>query len=161
MAELARKAVKTSEVRVAKFFTFDQNNSGGRFIENHKAGITHRVIIQAFDHEEANRRAEEIGIYFDDDYFYDCRCCGQRWYRTWKGEATDVPEVYGQDVSGGVYFPSAYHTQWTEAEAYIHYLSGKIVRVDTFVQPAELPAPEENPALSAPKAVLESGNTEG
>ena len=81
------------------FFTFNQNNSGGRFIVDEKRGIGTGVIIEADDYEEANERAELIGLYFDDDYYTDCRCCGTRWSRMYEFDrGYAVPSVYGEPL---------------------------------------------------------------
>ena len=62
-----------------KFYTFRENNSGGRFLLD-KEG----VIVLAESAEEANDIAEcnpDSPIYFDgvaDER--DCACCGDRWY---------------------------------------------------------------------------------
>jgi hypothetical protein len=80
-------------VKTAKFFTFTQNNSGGAFIRNDD--VSHFVIIEAFSSEEADSKAEKIGVYFDGcNTGRDCNCCGDRWSRAYEGE--DVPLIYGQ-----------------------------------------------------------------
>lgn len=57
-----------------KRFTFEQNNSGGAYI-----GPT-KVTVLAKSADEANRKAEEKGVYFDGVAFgVDCECCGDRW----------------------------------------------------------------------------------
>lgn len=62
-----------------KFYLFHQNNSGGYFIQNDSVDIY--VMIQAESAEDANNKAEEIGIYFDGvKNGNDCECCGDRWY---------------------------------------------------------------------------------
>jgi hypothetical protein len=106
-----------------KFFTFDQNNSGGSWDRDLKAGISETVIIEAADYEQANTRAEEIGLYFDGcENDLDCECCGDRWSRAWNDEGDDKPSLYGEDVF--------------EAKAgffrdivFIHYLNGEIQEV--------------------------------
>lgn len=75
-----------------KFFSYSQNNSGGKFIINDKRGIGPEVWVEAENADDANQRAEDIGIYFngcDDDR--DCPCCGDRWSACWgddDGEAS-------------------------------------------------------------------------
>ena len=76
------------------FYEYDQNNSGGGFIVNDD--VTYNVIIEADSADEADRRAEEIGIYFDDNYEVDCECCGTRWSYAYSGEKT--PMIYGKPV---------------------------------------------------------------
>ena len=68
---------------MAKFYTFRQNNSGGRFKQNNEVDI--KVVIEANNAEHANKRAEEIGIYFDGcSKGIDCPCCGDRWYEVYE-----------------------------------------------------------------------------
>ena len=106
-----------------KFFTFDQNNSGGSFDVDLKAGISETVIIEAADCEQANDRAEEIGLYFDGcENDMDCECCGDRWSRAWNGDGKDKPTLYGEDV----YEAKA---GWCRDIVFIHYLDGKIEKV--------------------------------
>jgi len=112
---------------MGKFFTFSQNNSGGRFKHDPKAGIGHYVIVEAKDADDANRRAEKIGLYFNgvaDDR--DCECCGDRWSEQWSNEGKDTPCIYDTDVSDGTYTPS-----WIGRglDSYIHYIDGTIKTV--------------------------------
>jgi hypothetical protein len=68
----------TQELKLV-YWEFDQNNSGGSFVENEE--LAHRVIIEAYSSEEACSKATEIGIYFNGcDEGMDCPCCGDRWY---------------------------------------------------------------------------------
>jgi hypothetical protein len=71
------------------FYTFFQNNSGGHFIG------PHTVIVEANDAAEANEIAEEKGgVYFDGVIRgMDCECCGDRWYRVWVLEGTQVLDM--------------------------------------------------------------------
>lgn len=67
-----------------KFYEYTQNNSGGSFIINDNVDTV--VTIQARSEDEANHRAEQIGIYFDGcESGRDCDCCGDRWVR-WPDE---------------------------------------------------------------------------
>jgi len=117
---MPKREVKT------KFFTFSQNNSGGGFREDAKAGIGHYVIIEALDADHANRRAEDIGLYFGGQG--DCPCCGDRWSEAWSGDGKDKPCIYEQDVSGGKY-KNEWVFSFTPKESYIHYLDGTIKTV--------------------------------
>lgn len=61
------------------WYKYRQNNSGGSFHIDDDVSIY--VLIQATSTDEADIKAQEIGIYFNgcqDDY--DCDCCGDRWY---------------------------------------------------------------------------------
>jgi len=98
------------------FYEYDQNNSGGGFIVNDD--VTYNVFIEADSREEADRRAEEIGIYFDDNFDVDCECCGTRWSYAYSGEET--PMIYGKPVE-------EYDEIWAndgEAYAYVYYKDG-------------------------------------
>lgn len=78
-----------------KFYTFSQNNSGGQFDEN----LSQYVIIEASSAKEANRKAREIGVYFNGiDEGYDCECCGDRWVEVCEEDATEKPSVYGEHI---------------------------------------------------------------
>lgn len=76
--------------------------------------------MEAGSVEEANARAEKIGLYFngvaEGD---DCSCCGDRWDPVFELEASPEPKVYGGPVD---------LTTKIEAEGFIHYLDGKIKR---------------------------------
>lgn len=103
-----------------KFFTFSQNNSGGSFDFLPNRGISHYVIVEARDSDEANDRAERIGLYFDGcESGADCECCGDRWSRAWATEGKDVPMVYADEVA---------ESTGDVADIYIHYADGRIVQ---------------------------------
>lgn len=109
-----------------KFFTFDQNNTGGTFIENDD--LRRFVIIEAKNSARANSRAEAIGIYFDgceDDI--DCPCCGDRWYRVLDDDdGYDVPHVYGTPIGDPV--ASDTPNEWLDlnyAQVVVHYADGR------------------------------------
>lgn len=82
-----------------KWFVFDQNNSGGRFVVNDK--LDTRVFIQAKNAKEANYLAETLGIYFNGvEDETDCDCCGDRWYAQYDDtKGTDEPSLYGQKIT--------------------------------------------------------------
>lgn len=92
-----------------KFYEFKQNNSGGKFIVDEK--VTNRVIIEAYNPDDANDIAESLGIYFDGDN--DCPCCGNRWY-----PATEFNEIK---------FPYKYDdcNTFNTIEEYAHFMSVK------------------------------------
>lgn len=104
-----------------KFFHYSQNNSGGSFAFDEKAGVTHHVVIEAYDYNHANARAENIGLYFDG--YGDCGCCGNRWYEQDSyHDATDKPTVYGEPVDE---FDGM---SWMDPgkEIAVHYLDGRV-----------------------------------
>lgn len=120
-----------------KYYTFDQNNSGGRFHIDPVAGITKHVIIEATNAKDANHRAEDVGIYFNGcDSNRDCPCCGDRWWRTTEQDGTESPEIYGQPAEQYKAMNAQFlqhivgqddHKKKKElSPIVIHYLSGEI-----------------------------------
>ena len=101
------------------FFEFSQNNSGGVFKLDKQFGIAPTVWIQADSFEEANLKAEEIGIYFNGcDSGTDCPCCGDRWYSQYSNsDGTNRPP---KSLGGSI--------EWVEAgyNIAIHYSDGSI-----------------------------------
>jgi len=74
------------------FYTFRQNNSFGMWKDPSRF-----VIIQATTAEEANRAAEQKGMYFNGcREGKDCNCCGDRWREAQDCDGTDAPLVYGK-----------------------------------------------------------------
>lgn len=105
------------------YYTFRQSKSGGYYKIDPSEGISQYVIIQADNAEEANERAEEIGLYFDGcDYGMDCLCCGDRWYRSYEEDGTETPEIFGRSL-----------LNYINAGVYVHYKSGTFVDVETYV----------------------------
>jgi hypothetical protein len=76
------------------FYDYQQNNSGGSF-----TGPAINVIVEADSVDDANRRAEDLGLYWygADHDGPDCPCCGDRWYQAYK-EGEVVPSLYGKPV---------------------------------------------------------------
>ena len=74
-----------------KWYSFDQNNSGGYYIRNRE--VQELVFIQAPTERYAKYRAQEI-FCGNDSY---CECCGERW-SYYLDEGTDVPEVFGTPI---------------------------------------------------------------
>ena len=72
------------------FYTYRQNNSGGSF-----CGPAMYVIIEATSENEANRLAEDLGLYFDGAG--DCECCGNRW--SYPDSPTEYPSIYDKKVT--------------------------------------------------------------
>lgn len=116
---------------MAKFYDFNQNNSGGTFVLDKSAGLTVHVIVEANDYEHANRRAEDIGIYFDGvEDGNDCPCCGDRWYRMYDEDGGELePTVYGEPAAEWVARPpkGLMGVRWVEqgSEVCIHYMDGR------------------------------------
>ena len=105
------------------FYSFDQNNSGGRFDFDEDVGITRYVVIEADSEDHANQIAEELGIYFDGvDKDLDCDCCGDRWCRTYGG-GDQEPCYYGKPIDKIV--NSTFKWMPKNKEACVHYLDGR------------------------------------
>jgi len=103
-----------------KFYTFSQNNSGGRFDFFPSNGISLNVIIEASSAGDANDRAERAGLYFDGcQAGQDCECCGDRWSRARMNDGKDSPMVCGDKVA---------ESSGDIADTYIHYADGRIVQ---------------------------------
>jgi hypothetical protein len=116
-----------------KFYTYSQNNSGGSFDQNEN--IAEYVIIEATSAADADRRAEEVGIYFNGCATgSDCSCCGDRWNEAY-GEGDTSPSIYGSPV--GDEYVSKYGFSLRNS-IIIHYYDGTkktipIVQVATTV----------------------------
>lgn len=106
-----------------KFYTYVQNNSGGRNIDNPTNGIGKIVIIEALNSDHANMLADRIGIYFDGvDSDIDCSCCGDRWYRVDEDGGTNAPDLYGDPINSVT-------EDWYGDHAFIHYLDKPFEKV--------------------------------
>lgn len=108
------------------FFHYTQNNSGGKFVSDALRGIGPHVIIEAPSGERANKRAEQIGLYFDGcEIGKDCSCCGDRWGRVYDSAVGDeTPCIWGDDAFAVEDFYAKGRVQHV---GYVHYASGKIV----------------------------------
>lgn len=109
------------------FYHYNQNNSGGTFVEDNKTGITHHVIIEATEPLHANALAELLGLYFNGcERGMDCNCCGDRWTPAYEGDA--YPSIYGTEIKKGDTYD---WLQWTDHIAFIHCLNGAVLSVKT------------------------------
>ena len=106
------------------FYTFNQNNSGGSFITNDR--VAKYVIIEADSNKEADKKAEELGIYFNGCALgFDCDCCGDRWYESY-GNGDNAPKIYDKPVKE---YQDTWFTKVGETYAYVHNKDGT---VDTY-----------------------------
>lgn len=88
------------KVMKTKFYRFYQNNSGGIWDLDSERGIAVNVYIEAETADQANRKAEQIGIYFYGcDSGTDCHCCGDRWYETSSYDAYDREDIVYYDLT--------------------------------------------------------------
>jgi hypothetical protein len=103
---------------MSKFYFFSQNNSGGDFVVDDN--VAEYVIIEADNYEQANDKAEDVGIYFDGCRGgMDCPCCGDRWGEVDESDSSDVPSIYNTPIDqykGGIF----------SKEYRIHYANGNI-----------------------------------
>ena len=89
------------------YFKFRQNNSFGVFKG------TPLIFVQADNADDANRIAQDHGVYFNGVADgVDCDCCGDRWYPVSDDDAQDQPSSYG--YGGGVTF-------YRDGDNYIDY----------------------------------------
>jgi hypothetical protein len=108
--------------RLSKFWTFSQNNSGGKFDYQPNDGITHYVIVEATNETHALARALDIGLYFNGcDSGMDCDCCGDRWSEPY-GSGTDAPEVYGKPADKYV---DMFGSRFEKGSVCVHYVDGR------------------------------------
>ena len=97
-----------------KFYTIDQNNSGGYYIKNEY--VDYYVSVQASSVEEAEKFLENIV----EDYSDYCACCGTRW-STCLLEGDDTPSSYGIPLTE----MKDQDTFWLEEKvAIIYYANG-------------------------------------
>ena len=106
-----------------QFFTFRQNNSGGRF--RYDKNLTETVVIEAINAADANAKAEALGIYFDGvEGGSDCQSCGDRWDRVYDSDGTDKPMYYGDEITEDYKPRYGGFGNQEEPFAYIHYYDG-------------------------------------
>ncbi len=97
---------------MTKFYTQDQNNSGGHFYENDD--VSHYVIVEA----ESENHALEIFNDIVEPYSSYCECCGTRWSLYYfKGDIGDTPVIDGEQIE-------SYEPNFYRKEAIIYYLDG-------------------------------------
>ncbi|MDE2103780.1 MAG: hypothetical protein KGL39_41465 [Patescibacteria group bacterium] len=102
---------------MAKYFEFTQCKSGGSFIINAERGIGPIVWVEASCAEDANSRAEALGIYFNGvEDGRDCPCCGDRWYAA-HGDGEDLLSI-----------DETYSFLWHNT-VYVHHLNGTVERI--------------------------------
>lgn len=113
------------------FYTYRQNNSGGSFKITKK--IKHFVIIEADSAKKADKKARDVGIYFNGvENDIDCPCCGDRWRKAddpyFGTDGTKEPEIYGQSVTDFLKqeVRADGSLPWNE-EVIVYYKNGKIV----------------------------------
>lgn len=103
-----------------KWFHYNQNNSGGYFIQNDV--VAEDVFVQAFSAAEASAIVSPAL----EEYSQYCECCGERWYY-WQDDedGTDEPEKYGESIF------NSYKTFGSDGYAILYWHNGL---VDKFEQ---------------------------
>lgn len=103
-----------------KFYTIDQNNSGGYYIKNDD--VDYYVSVQADSPYEAERLLERVV----EDHSEYCECCGTRW-STYLSEEGDTPTMYGTPLTE----LKDQDTFWLEEKvAIIYYADGTKERLN-------------------------------
>jgi hypothetical protein len=105
------------------FFHYSQNNNNSSFDYDETRGITHHVVIEAASPDEADSRAEQIGLYWNGcDDGRDCDCCGDRWYQT-HGDGDVVPAIYDEPITA-----TTDVSRWMDEgrEIAVHHADGRI-----------------------------------
>lgn len=99
--EVVKFERKGPEEQETRFFTFDQNNSYGKFVITEDPAIAPYMIFEAVSAADANLWASVYGLYFDGVADgRDCNCCGDRWSEQWSDDrGEDVPLIYGEPIT--------------------------------------------------------------
>ena len=107
------------------FYEYRQNNTFGTWVKN--ADVDIWVIIEADNVEQANERAESVGLYFDGcSDAIDCPCCGDRWSPAWdQDEGDKVPSTYGRPVG------KTHKRKQKNDDIVIHYEKGDRLYADS------------------------------
>ena len=115
------------------FYKFSQNNTGGSFEVDDK--LCHRLFIEAENAKTANKKAKELGAYFNGCYKgLDCDCCGDRWYKVDENDKIDLESVsksfeidFKTIKDYAQYLANKYG--WTKPDARIFYADNSIDEV--------------------------------
>ncbi len=103
-----------------RYYEFSQNNSGGGFDLDENYGED--VLIAARNKDEANERAQRIGVYFNGcDDERDCECCGDRWSAQWS-ESKDVAPLVGGQAPEKYLSENKY--AWHHTKIVVHHADG-------------------------------------
>lgn len=112
----------------SQFYTFVQTNSLGTWVVDAELGGL--TVIEAYSSEEANERAQALGIYFNGvKERKDCECCGDRWYSVTAGDGKDKPEYYGTEITLDNHMQDTFLRHYSIR---IHYLDGNVVKYEAY-----------------------------
>lgn len=117
----------TNKVEGAKWYMFDQNNSGGYYIEDDR--VASIVFVQAMNAREANDIFSELA---EDAQEY-CDCCGERWSHVDEDDGFEEPTRYGENFIT----ESNWKPWYKNSYALFHGLNGRTLKYDG-VNAAEL-----------------------
>ena len=105
------------------FYTFEQNNSGGRYHYSQDR-LTRTVVVEANSAAEANDRFCGLGGYFNGvSEDMDCSCCGDRWFACDESDGAEVPSIYGIPLMD---FKDTWDWMDGEPSVYVHMLDGRV-----------------------------------
>lgn len=95
------------------FYTIDQNNSGGYFIQNEY--VDEFVIVEANTPYEAVYKLNKIV----EDYSEYCECCGERWCYDVDdfNSVSEQPTLYNKPIEE--------YKSWWNGSVIIYYLDGR------------------------------------
>ncbi len=98
------------------FYAFYQNSSFGLYyLDSVFAPV---MIVESDSVDDANARAIDIGIYFDDvNTGKDCPCCGDRWKMVDQDDATPRPIWRDQNVKSMSKTPR-FHDDYVECRVF-------------------------------------------
>jgi hypothetical protein len=100
-----------------KWYHFDQNNSGGYFVNNDDVGED--VFIQALSSAQASTAFYELDTESDNW----CECCGERWGAP---DEQDQPNVYGKMLA------DSYSPYSSQSHAVLYFSDGRKAIVKPF-----------------------------
>lgn len=103
----------------SKFWNFNQNNSGGYFVEDLENGVCEEIIVEANTKEDAWTKLQSIGDKVDRFWDY-CGCCGERW-SSWLSDddGNSIPMIYDTPVENA-------EAGMFRTKCFVHYMDGKI-----------------------------------
>ena len=128
-----------------KFFTYRQTNSGGNFDVRTFDGIAHFVIVEADNPKHANKRAKEIGLYFNGvRKGEDCSCCGDRWSKESKG--------YSEPCIDGKPAHLYVRSHFFKDRCFVHYLNGDVKEIELKMSQREIEERAKEDAIKSYEA---------
>jgi hypothetical protein len=118
------------------FYLYRQNNSGGHHYKDD--AVCEFVIVEANGNDDADRRAENIGIYFDGvDLNRDDDDWGDRWHRADSYDVSPEPMLFEQNpLMEGFVFPKyAKGNDYKGVFCRIYYKDGRITDISNGESP--------------------------